>query len=90
MPRKYPPLKLREVLAILRSLGFDEKSSVGSHHKYTRIVQGIQRTVTVDHSIDDFDPFLLKSMISQSGFSREEFYCATKETARKIGRKRRR
>ncbi len=25
MPRKYPPLKLRETLAILRSLGFDEK-----------------------------------------------------------------
>ncbi len=40
--------------------------------------------------IDDFDAFLIKSMISQSGFSREEFYCATKRTARKIGRKRRR
>ena len=89
MPRKYPPLKLREILAILRSLGFVEKSSVGSHHKYTRTVKGIQREVTVDYAIDDFDAFLIKSMISQSGFSREDFYCATKKTARKIGRKRR-
>jgi len=87
---KYPPLKLREILAILRSLGFEEKSSVGSHHKYTRRVKGRQREVTVDHSIDDFDTFLLKSMISQSGFSREEFYCATKRTAKKIGRRYRR
>jgi predicted RNA binding protein YcfA (HicA-like mRNA interferase family) len=68
MPRKYP-LKLREVLAILHSLGFEEKGSVGSHYKYTRIVKGIQREVTVDQSIDDFDAFLLKSMINQSGFS---------------------
>ena len=90
MPRKYPPLKLREILAILRSLGFVEKSSVGSHYKYTRIVKGREREVTVDHAIDDFDAFLIKSMINQSGFSREDFYCATKRTARKIGRKRRR
>jgi len=77
MPRKYPPLKLREILAILRGLGFVEKSSVGSHHKYTRVVKGRQREVTVDHAIDDFGAFLIKSMINQSGFSREDFYCAT-------------
>lgn len=87
MPRKYPPLKLREILSILRSLGFVEKSAVGSHYKYTRTVKGREWEVTVDYSIDDFDAFLIKSMISQSGFSRDEFYCATKKTARKIGRK---
>jgi hypothetical protein len=32
----------------------------------------------------EFDDRLIKIMISQSGFTREEFYGATKSTAKKI------
>jgi len=36
-------------------------------------------------AVKDFNPFLIKSMIAQSGLSREAFYGATKSTAKKIG-----
>ncbi len=83
MPRKYPPLKLREILAILRSLGFVEKSSVGSHYKYTRIVKGRQREVTVDYAIDDFDAFLIKSMITSLDLAEKTFIVQPRELPEK-------
>ncbi len=39
--------------------------------------------VTVDVKLAEFDDYILKSMIEQSNHSREEFYGATKRTARK-------
>ncbi|HEX9973999.1 MAG TPA: type II toxin-antitoxin system HicA family toxin [bacterium] len=82
--KKYPILKLKEVLAILSALGFSEIRSEGSHHHYMAIINDQKRVVTVDHGKIEFDAFLIKSMIAQSGLSREEFYGATKGTAKKI------
>ena len=85
MPRRYPPLKLREVIEILHALGFREERSVGSHHRYTTTRGGHVFEVTVDHAGQDFDAFLIKSMMTQAGCTRATFYGATKATAKKIG-----
>lgn len=54
--RSYPPLKPREVLAILRSLGFSFKRQDGSHAQYERAADGTRRrsVVTVDMAIREF------------------------------------
>ena len=84
--RRYPPLTPSEVRAVLRALGFVEKNQLGSHAHYERQADdqdSQRRVVTVDIAEREFDEFLIKSMISQSGRTREEFYGATKKTARK-------
>jgi len=42
--------------------------------------------VTLDENESPFDAFILKSMIGQSGLSRDGFHTCTKRTARKIGK----
>lgn len=76
MGKKPPHLKLREVEANLISLGFRFKKQVGSHKQYERPADAkrIRAVVTVDVSKGQFDHFLLKSMIRQSGFTPDEFY----------------
>jgi hypothetical protein len=59
---------------------------VGSHAQYIGYFSGIRRKVTVDMAEREFNDFLIKSMLRQSGMSRNEFYCSTKATAKKIGR----
>lgn len=84
--RKYPPLDRAEVLSILAALGFAFKRQRGSHAHYERPSNpGHERAVvTVDVAISEFDEWLIKKMISQSKFSREQFYGATPKTAKKI------
>jgi len=84
MPKKYPPLTDTEVVAILIALGFAYSHSSGGHDFYKAAHGGKHWTVTVDPHDSPYDAFLLKSMISQSGYSREQFYRATKKTAKKI------
>lgn len=86
MPKKYPPLTPRDVLEILKANGFVYKDTVGSHEHYEGFINGLRRKVTVDLAIDDFGKDLMQSMIRQSGLSRDDFYCSTKHTARKINR----
>jgi predicted RNA binding protein YcfA (HicA-like mRNA interferase family) len=92
LPKKYPPLKRREVLAILKALGFRYTHSKGSHDYWQRSVEedGDTRsfTVTVDR-YHEFTDRILIYMIEQSGATHEEFYGATPKTARKIGRPKR-
>jgi len=85
MPKKYPPLTASEVVAILRALGFLYSHSSGGHAFYKKTHSDKAYTVTVDEKLSPFDDFILKSMISQSGYSRNEFYAATKRTAKKVG-----
>lgn len=87
MPKKYPPLTPAEVIKILKKRGFELKSTEGSHAQYEGVVDGITRKVTVDEGEKEFDDFLIKSMIRQSGLTRNEFYCTTKVTALKINMK---
>ncbi len=82
--RKYPPLKQSEMVAIFIGLRF-RLVRVGKHPCYERKGDAIRprKVVPVD-DYEEFDETLIKSLISQSGFSREEFYGATKATAKKI------
>lgn len=75
MGNKLPKLKLREVEANLRSLGFILARTVGSHKQYVRAADGVRlrAIVTVDAAKDEFDSYLMKMMIRQSLLTREEF-----------------
>lgn len=87
MPKKYPPLTYQEVIAILKVRGFFLKDQEGSHEQYDNIVKSKKRKVTVDKNDSPYNDFIIKSMIQQSGLSREEFYTAIKSTAKKINLK---
>lgn len=87
MPKKYPPLSYQEVLAILKIRGFTFKDQEGSHEQYEGVIKGKTRKVTVDRNDSPYDDFIIKSMLQQSGLTRDEFYTATKTTAKKINMK---
>lgn len=84
--KKYPRLKPHEVTSILEALGFTLKRQTGSYSQYEceHGKDGNRHVVTVDVSVDEFREPLMKSMMRQSGFLREEFYGATKQTRKKI------
>lgn len=83
--RNYPPLTPGEVVAILRSLGFTFKNQVGSHAQFERSAdtRRPRSVVSVDMHYKEFDQQLIKMIIRQSNHNREEFYGATKQTARR-------
>jgi predicted RNA binding protein YcfA (HicA-like mRNA interferase family) len=83
LPKKFPALTPDEVVAILISNGFARTAFRGSHAHYEKG----PRKVTVDMAVKDFNTYLIKSMIAQSGLTREDFYGATKSTAKKIGKR---
>lgn len=87
--RSYPPLTPAEVVAVLGTLKFAFKRQDGSHAHYERLPDennNQRRIVTVDMSERDFGERLLKSMIRQSGFTKEQFYGATPRTAKKAAK----
>lgn len=83
--RKYPPLTPSEVKEILLALGFKWKRTEGSHSHYERAADHIltRKIATVDNGYPQFDESLLKRIIENSGFSRDQFYGASKKTAKK-------
>lgn len=83
--KKYPPLKPRHVVAILRALGFSLKRQDGTAHAQWELLQGPdgkRKVVTVDMAYPELNDFLMRSIVRQSGFTRDEFYGATKKTAK--------
>lgn len=76
MGRQWPTLKAADVRAILRRAGFAHKRTTGSHEQWQGEIAGQRRLVTLDASGEPFTPRsdLTKSMIRQSGLSKEEFY----------------
>ena len=84
MPKKYPTLNPQEVRAILRARAFVLANQMGSHEQWAGQWGGMPRIVTVDAHHQDFSTEILKSMIRQSGMTRDDFYNSTPRTARKI------
>jgi predicted RNA binding protein YcfA (HicA-like mRNA interferase family) len=83
--RSYPPLKHREVVAIVIALGFALDREGSTHAQYERVASSIRpRTLCTVDNYDDFEQKMIKRIISQIGCSREEFYGATPQTAKKI------
>jgi predicted RNA binding protein YcfA (HicA-like mRNA interferase family) len=83
--RSYPPLTPSDVIDILVALGFQKRGQTGSHAQYFRAAEGSRKAtlVSVDVHYKEFDDKLMHWMVNQSGFSRKEFYGATKHTARR-------
>jgi predicted RNA binding protein YcfA (HicA-like mRNA interferase family) len=83
--RRFPPLTPDEVEAILRARGFEKKRQEGSYAQWERAADGrrLRSIVTVDVSRAECREDLMKSMIRQSNLTRDQFYSATKRTARK-------
>jgi predicted RNA binding protein YcfA (HicA-like mRNA interferase family) len=75
MGKKLPLLKPREVRANLLSLGFIHKRTDGSHETWERAADPLhsRAVVTVDSTKNQFDAWLMKSMIRQSKLTQEEF-----------------
>lgn len=84
MPKRWPPLELREVVAILTALGLSYSHTKGGHDFYKGLRNGKGQRVTVDPKNSPFSDDLLQWMCQQSGASRDEFYNATPGTAVKI------
>lgn len=87
MPKKYPPLTPDEVIQILKVRKFILGSTRGDHQQWEGFIYDRRRKVTVDTGEKDFDDEIMKSMINQSGLSRDEFYCSTDRTARRINKR---
>jgi len=87
LPKKYPPLTPDEVIQILKARKFTLDSTRGDHQQWEGFIRDRKRKVTVDTGEKDFDDEIIKSMINQSGLSRDEFYCSTDRTARKINKR---
>ena len=78
MPR-FKPLKYREVVTILRNLGFTQEIGRStSHQTWTLKKEGVNFAVTLAfHGANvEFKPGTLNSIIRQSGFAKNEFYAA--------------
>lgn len=68
---KVPVLKPREVVAILKRLGFDEVRQRGSHKQFRH---PDRRSTTVPfHSGRDISPLLLRRIVKDTGLTIGEF-----------------
>lgn len=74
MSGHYPPITCKELKAILQSLGFTHQSTHGSHEQWTKVEQGRKYKVTVDCPKSPFTQTLIKSMASQAGVTKKDFY----------------
>lgn len=79
MSGKHPPLTCKQVKQILSSLGFIPRPQKGtSHEQWVKDAGGTRFKVTVDCPKAPFSPDLIKSMATQAGVSKKEFYAALK------------
>jgi predicted RNA binding protein YcfA (HicA-like mRNA interferase family) len=71
---EYPPLSSRDVERILHKRGFKLSRQRGRHQQFVGYTKGRKRRVTVLSHQKDFAPGTIRSMIQQSGLTREEWY----------------
>ncbi|OGH25394.1 MAG: hypothetical protein A3C27_03630 [Candidatus Levybacteria bacterium RIFCSPHIGHO2_02_FULL_39_36] len=79
---KFKPLKYREVIKILRNLGFHPESTKATSHETwvgERLGKKYAVTIFFHGSNIEFRDKTLSSIIRQSGFSKDEFYKALKK-----------
>ena len=74
-----PPLTCKEIKAILAYLGFAKESQKGSHEQWVLIKNGRKYKVTVDCPKSPFSQTLIKSMATQAGVSKKDFYAILKK-----------
>jgi len=81
MSAHHPPLDCKDVKEILRNLRFEHRQGKGrgSHEDWVKVVNGRLYKVTVDCPKAPFSQDLIKSMASQAGLSKKDFYRARDE-----------
>lgn len=85
MPNQYPPLSPRDVCKIALALGWEEVKpprTAGDHKYFSH--PNKKHHLQVDMGKDEFWTDAIKNIIRRMEISREEFYGATKRTAKKI------
>jgi len=71
---KLPVVSGKEVIRVLKKLGFSIDRQKGSHVQMVKIIEGEERLVTVPiHSNKKLIPFVFKSIAKQAGYSTKEF-----------------
>ena len=73
MPRGLRNWKFTDVVTFLRSLGFVQTHSRGSHFYYVRAVSGPHQVCVPFHGNQALHPRVLKSIIRQSGVPEVEW-----------------
>lgn len=74
---RHHPLTCKEVKRILTNLGFQPRPQQGtSHEHWVKDVGGRRYKVTVDCPKAPFSHDLIRSMASQAGVSKKDFYKA--------------
>ncbi len=84
---KFPPLSPDEIIELLKARGFTLHHTKGDHEFYYCEVQGKKRVMQVDTGNPLYTGYWLKQTIKETGMTREQFYCSTKKTAKKINMK---
>lgn len=75
MSGHFPPVKVRDVEAVLKHLGFAPRKQDGtSHIHWVKDVAGRRLKVTVDANNAPFKDQALKWMLDQMQVSKKEFY----------------
>lgn len=88
MPKQWPPLTADEIGACLKALGFVRDRDESSHQIWVH--EETRQIVPVDTKWKPVSSSLLKHIVTeQLRMKREEFYGATKSTAKKIGLRKR-
>jgi len=79
MSGEYPPITCKDLKAILTYLGFAPTPQAGtSHQQWVLIKDGKKYKVTVDCPKSPFSQTLIKSMASQAGKTKKDFYAILK------------
>jgi predicted RNA binding protein YcfA (HicA-like mRNA interferase family) len=77
MSSSHPPLTYRDVIRGLKKLGFEQRpTKATSHEHWIKIVAGHLYKVTVDKPKEPFGQDLIRSMASQAGVNKKDFYKA--------------
>ena len=79
MSGEYPPITCKELKTILMYLSFYADTQRGSHEQWVLIKQGKKYKVTVDCPKSPFSQTLIKSMASQAGKTKKDFYAILKQ-----------
>jgi predicted RNA binding protein YcfA (HicA-like mRNA interferase family) len=77
MSSQHPPLTYKDVIRGLKKLGFIQRPKTATtHEQCVKTKDGRFYKVTVDFSKSPYSHDLIKSMASQAGVSKKDFYDA--------------
>jgi predicted RNA binding protein YcfA (HicA-like mRNA interferase family) len=82
--RRYPPLKLNQIIQILTARGYSLHKKKGDHRYYIKTDNGRKRIAQVDMGCREYNENLIPMLLKETGLTREEFYGSTKKTAKMI------